>query len=661
MTIFRRSYYDATVEHFLATKDDLILGELTRNHPFSLDELQRNAWIDQITILKEQLVGLPNAYLAFEYAIPRMGSRVDVVILNCGIVFAVEFKVGETLHHKSALNQSLNYAVDLKNFHEQSHQRSIVPFLVATESDASDIGEARSYSDGVFHPIKSNKQSLRSQIGRVSTHIDEQNPVDPTEWINSIYKPTPTIIEAAQALYRGHDVTEISRSDSGAKNLQATSEKILDIIAKSKLNGRKSICFITGVPGAGKTLAGLNIANQLHNFDSGDHAVFLSGNGPLVKVLQEALARDEVAQAATRGEKVSKKIAHSKTKAFIQNIHHFRDDALQSDKSPAERVAIFDEAQRAWTKEKTRKFMSTKKNIKDFNESEPQFLISVLDRHEDWAVIVCLIGGGQEINVGEAGLPEWFSSIGENYTHWDVYVSERLTEDEYTHGSDLYTDLSEDQLLVQDDLHLSVSLRSFRAESLSAFVNAFLNDPPKAALLYAQLRERYPIFVTRDLKKAKAWLKENARGSEGIGLLASSGGHRLKPHGIAVKSSIEPEQWFLNPKSDIRSAGFLEDAATEFDIQGLELDWTCLAWDANLRKLHHDWHCMKFRGTEWQEVHKDVDKRYLINAYRVLMTRARQGMVIFIPEGDAADRTRLPEFYDPIYEYCIECGIEELN
>ena len=274
MTSFRRSYYNATVEHFLATKDDLILGELTRNHPFSLDELQRNAWIDQITILKEQLIGLPNAYLAFEYAIPRMGSRVDVVILYCGIVFAVEFKFGETLHHKSALNQSLNYAVDLKNFHEQSHQRSIVPFLVATESDATDIGEARSYSDGVFHPIKSNKQSLRSQIRRVSTHIDEQNPVDPNEWINSIYKPTPTIIEAAQALYRGHDVTEISRSDSGAKNLQATSKNILDIIAKSKLNGRKSICFITGVPGAGKTLAGLNIANQLHNFDSGDHAVF---------------------------------------------------------------------------------------------------------------------------------------------------------------------------------------------------------------------------------------------------------------------------------------------------------------------------------------------------------------------------------------------------
>ena len=247
---------------------------------------------------------------------------------------------------------------------------------------------------------------------------------------------------------------------------------------------------------------------------------------------------------------------------------------------------MFDEAQRAWTLEQTSSFMSRKKGIQGFDMSEPEFLISVLDRHNDWSIIICLIGGGQEINTGEAGLPEWFSAIQRDYPHWDVFVSNKLTDQEYTNGENIYSTLTDKQLTVKNELHLSVSIRSYRSEKLAAFVKAFLDaNTQEARAIYAQLKDDYPIVVTRNIDDAKKWLRSKARGGEGFGITASSGAYRLRPHGIHVKSSIEPKTWFLNDSNDVRSAGFLEDVATEFDIQGLELDWTCVAWDANLRKL----------------------------------------------------------------------------
>ena len=653
----RRAYYSATLEKFQSDQDDLILGELTRNHQFALEDLQRNAWISQILILKKSLTELPGCYIAFEYAIPRMGKRIDIVLLYQGIVFALEFKVGEKNYPNPALEQSLDYAVDLKNFHEQSHSRAIVPIVIATEAGDNELA-IQSYTDRVYHPIKSNQNNFVSHIKQLAEEINEEQALDPVEWIESIYKPTPTIIEAAQALYKGHSVKEISRSDSGAVNLGATSETIAEIIDSSKTKNRKSICFITGVPGAGKTLAGLNIANERHNVDEGEHAVFLSGNGPLVEVLQEALAKNEVAEKKGTAQHITKNQALTKTKAFIQNIHHFRDDALQNDKPPIERVAVFDEAQRAWTLEQTSSFMSRKKGIQGFDMSEPEFLISVLDRHSDWAIIICLIGGGQEINTGEAGLPEWFYAIQKNYSHWDVYVSNKLTDQEYTNGENIYSVLTDSQLSVKDELHLSVSVRSYRSEKLAAFVKAFLDgNTLEAHAIYELLKNNYPIVVTRNIDDAKKWLRSKARGGEGLGITASSGAYRLRPYGIHVKSSIEPKMWFLNDRNDVRSAGFLEEVATEFDIQGLELDWTCVAWDANLRRAGDCWEFKNFRGTEWQNINDEIRKRYLLNTYRVLLTRARQGMVIFVPEGDESDRTRKPDFYDPVFQYLMQCGV----
>jgi len=652
----KRAYYSNPIPAFLDDPENSILGSLTLHHEFSLVDLQRNSWLFQIRILKKLLSSLNDGHVLFEYSIPRMGKRVDVVLLLNGIVFVLEFKVGDDQYTNHAVDQVLDYSLDLKNFHAESHNKKIVPILVATEAQELDYN-LNPYEDLVFSPLKANKQNLIEAITYVSSQLDD-NGINASKWEESVYKPTPTIIEAAQALYKGHSVQEISRSDSDAINLSITSEAISQIIDKSKINNQKSICFVTGVPGSGKTLAGLNIANERHNIVEDEHAVFLSGNGPLVEVLQEALARNEVEEKNGNPDQVTKAAALSRTKAFIQNIHHFRDDALQANQAPIEHVAVFDEAQRAWTLEQTSSFMSRKKGIPDFNMSEPEFLIGVMDRHDDWSVIICLIGGGQEINTGEAGLPEWFSSIQKNFPKWNVYVSDKLTDQEYTRGEDLFSKISKDRLFMKNELHLSVSVRSYRSEKVSALVKAILDcDITGAKTLYSEIKNDYPIAMTRNLADAKKWLKTKARGTERYGLIASSGAYRLKPFGIHIKAKIDPKNWFLNDKDDIRTSYFLEDVATEFDIQGLELDWTCVAWDANFRFINDHWEYKDFRGTVWQNINDETRRLYLKNTYRVLLTRARQGMVIFVPGGDDSDSTRKNEFYDSTFSYLRNVGI----
>lgn len=652
-----KSYYSNSIQYFLKDDENRILGYLTRNHEFALEDLQKNAWLAQIRILKDQLFKYPNAHIFFEYAIPRMGKRIDVALILNGGIFALEFKVGERNYPRYALDQVLDYALDLKNFHEQSHCKPIIPILIATEAETVEPN-IQKYDDDIYYPLKANKGSITQVLDIVTQNLSN-NYIDPHLWENSIYKPTPTIIEAAQALYKGHSVKKISRSDSDTINLSKTSDAISTIIDESKKHNRKSICFITGVPGAGKTLAGLNIANERLEIDENENAVFLSGNGPLVLVLQEALARNEVKDAEQNGKRLSKNSALSKTKAFIQNIHHFRDDALRNRSAPTEKVVVFDEAQRAWTVEKTASFMIRKKGISDFKMSEPEFLISVMDRHEDWATIICLIGGGQEINIGEAGLPEWFSAIKEKYPHWYVYVSNKLTAYEYNRGMDLFNQINPDQLSILNDLHLAVSVRSFRSEKVSEFVKAILDCKiDDAKELYKQIGNDYPIVLTRDISKAKQWIKNKARGTERYGLIASSRAYRLRPFGINIKAKIDPKNWFLNGKSDIRSSYFFEEVATEFDIQGLELDWTCVAWDADLRHSDSSWSYKTFRGTNWQNINDEIRRLYLKNTYRVLLTRARQGMVIFIPDGDNSDNTRKKEYYDGTFNYLKDIGIK---
>ena len=491
--------------------------------------------------------------------------------------------------------------------------------------------------------------------------MKSQSEFDYVEWENSEYLPTPAIVEAAQALYRGHNVHDITRSDAGAENLTVTTDEINRIIDYSKANYRKSICFVTGVPGAGKTLVGLNLAIQRSDAAAGEHAVFLSGNFPLVTVLQEALARDKVEQEKQTGRKLSKSDALRSTSAFVQILHKYRDSFVANQNIPPEKVVIFDEAQRAWTKDMLVKFMQTKKGVPNFEYSEPEFLVSTMDRHQDWAVIICLVGGGQEINTGEAGLPEWFDSLRRAFPNWDVYITPQLNDEEYRREREWDDMISDLQIHENGNLHLATSVRSFRTPDLAAFVKAVLDvDTDAAKELYTKIKDKYPIVLMRDLDKAKEWVRNQCQGTTRYGLLASSGALRLKPEGIFVKNEISVANWFLNGKDDVRSSYYLEDVVSEFDIQGLELDYSIVAWDADFRFDGEQWTYNNFVGNRWMNVNSEDRKLYLKNAYRVLLTRARQGMAIFIPEGSDTDETRKREFYDRTFEYLISFGINEI-
>jgi len=646
------SYFDAPIAEFLTTPADAILGQLTQAHAHALEHLQRNAWLSEIDIFKQVLAGRTDGHLFLEFLIPRMGKRADAVLVLGDTVFVIELKVGAHDFDRGAIDQVHDYALDLKNFHLGSHDLPIVPILVATKA-TQDPGTLRWAADRVAEPVLVGSEGLAAALALGGAQERSTRPIDVATWGASGYRPTPTIIEAAEALYQTHSVDEIARSDAGAKNLQATATRIANIIEVSKSSGRKSICFMTGVPGAGKTLAGLNIAAKRATAHEDEHAVFLSGNGPLVDVLREALARDQV-----KREGVKKSDALRSVRRFVQNIHHFRDHYLGTPEVPFEKVVVFDEAQRAWDSNQASKFMETKRGQEGFNQSEPEFLISVMDRHPDWCTIVCLIGGGQEINTGEAGIAGWLGALQDRFTDWDIHASTLLDDPHYTVDASAAALLSDPSIQKHPDLHLSVSMRSFRAEQLSAFVGAVLdNEPEQARSILCELSERYPIWVTRDLGEAKAWLRETARGSERYGLVASSGAYRLKAEGLHVKAGADPTNWFLNDRIDVRSSYYLEDVATEFDIQGLELDWVGVCWDADLRYHAGDWHYHGFRGSSWHAVRAETRQLYLLNAYRVLLTRARQGMVIFIPRGDTSDHTRPPEFYDETYQFFTNCGV----
>ena len=648
----RRAYFDAPIAKFLQESSDSVVGAITSAHAQDIVHAQTNAWRAEIALLKQYLAGQSGGHVFFEFTIPRMGNRADVILLIDGIVFVLEFKIGADTIHSEDLRQAEGYALDLKHFHEGSHGLPIVTILLATGAppSAAFLIPGR---DDVYPPIGSNGQDLLDLISRARMQC-RTSAVDPIAWAAAPYKPTPTIIEAAQALYSNHSVYDIARNDAGATNLTATSSKLREIIAHSHRHQRKSICFVTGVPGAGKTLVGLDIATSS---PQEENAVFLSGNGPLVEVLREALARDEVKR--TPG--LRKAAASQKVKSFIQNIHHFRDEALATPNPPTERVVIFDEAQRAWDRSHTEKFMVTKRGQASFDLSEPEFLIQIMDRHIGWCVIIALIGGGQEINSGEIGLIGWHDAIRDRYPDWDIYFSDKLNQAEYAGDAFDTTDLANEVCSPEPVLHLATSMRSFRAEALSAMIHHLIaGNADRAADIYRTFSDNFPIRITRDIEHAKDWIRRQTRGVDTVGLTASSGAIRLKPHGVFVKNQLSPADWFLNGPDDVRSCHYLEDVATEFDIQGLELDWCLVAWDADYRYRNGQFEHWNFSGTRWNQRNQEAAQRYLENAYRVLLTRARQGMVIFIPEGDPIDQTRLPAFYDETYRFLLSCGIQPL-
>lgn len=687
-----RYYYSNAISDFLNQESEEIIGKLTLASPHKVDNETKGSWLDEISVMKSilpQYSGRGSVF--FEYSIPRMGRRVDIILLIDGLVFVLEYKTGtEQINHREAIIQAWDYALDLKNFQEGSIDRYIVPIAVFKKLPVTKRQEELvPYEDGVYYPQLTDYARLAYCINNVLTQHQSCSCsylFDSDElWAKSGYSPTPTIIEAATALYSEHTVEEITRHDG---DIDKTIQRISDIIDDCQQNKKKAICFVTGVPGAGKTLVGLQAA--INEFNHGKKAVYLSGNFPLVEVLKEALARDyikrnkEARKHDKSIEKVTKDEAKSRVKAFIQMIHHYRDNYLvgtrivdgdvvmdpeffisHSDKSyvPVENVAIFDEAQRSWTRSELARFMAEKKRIKDFPYSEPKFLISCMDRQPEWGVIICLIGGGQEINKGEAGLKEWIDALSTTFTDWNVHISSRLTGREYMSGRVMEMLSHKERIHDEPDLHLSVSMRSFRAEKVSLFVHQLLDIKPKEASETLIELEQYPIVLTRSLDKAKQWLKDHNRGSQRCGLLASSKAERLKAISVNVRYQPNFINWFLEDDSDIRSSNRLEDTLTEFKVQGLEIDWAGVIWDIDMpMEQDGQWHHYYLHGgTKWHKINKVINQEYQLNAYRVLLTRARQGMVIVVPEGDPTDSTRKPELYDSTYNYLRAVGIKTID
>lgn len=655
------AYYAAPIAGFLAEPEPSVLGHLAGASGLSIDGAQTEAWKEQIRILKQSLGGVEGS-LFLEFDVPRLGSRIDGVVVARSAIVPIEFKVDAKHYTRPDYNQAWDYALDLKNFHEASRETPIFPVLCATSAPAPDSTTWQApHADGVYPPLKVNAATVGEAL-HSALQLAPSGDIDSDAWARSPYRPSPTIVEAAKALYARHSVQAIARSDAGARNLHATSACVDEIIARSRANREKTIVFVTGVPGAGKTLVGLNVATQ-HLGDDDTHAVFLSGNGPLVSVLREALVEDDLKRQAEMGVVPERKgVVRQKVKPFIQNVHHFRDDALRdATRPPAEHVAIFDEAQRAWNRDKTALFMKQRKGVRDFDMSEPEFLLSYMDRHRDWAVVVCLVGGGQEIHTGESGIGAWLDAVRERFAHWHTYISPELHDSEYAAGQAISRLGTRAHVETQYALHLAVSMRSFRAEQVSGLVKAVLDtDEDRAREILGNVLRRYPIALTRDRTVGKQWVRKQARGNERLGLLASSQAQRLKAYCIDVRVNVDPVKYFLAPANDTRSSYYLEDAATEFQTQGLELDWTMVSWDADLRRHNGAWSYHNFRGDRWTTVRNADRQRYLLNAYRVLLTRARQGMAIFVPKGRKSDSTLQPTNYDETYCYLAGLGIPAL-
>ncbi len=623
---------------------------------------QTDAWTEQISVLRaccsrwfEVFPKSSEWAVLLEYPIPRRAKRIDALLLANDLIFVLEFKSGDQVLGSSDRRQVEDYCLDLRDFHSQSRDRMLIPILIQASSTSDDLRINPGGHDRVLSVQFANGMTAAECIMQIyrTNNSPDACAIDPQAWDKSVYDPTPTIIEAAQRLFAGQNVREISRSHGGVANLTKTANAVIRAVTEAKQQNKKVICFVTGVPGSGKTLAGLNVVhNPVLQTREGGLGVFLSGNGPLVKVLREALARDHAIRSGKTLHESRRRVS-----TFVQNVHEFIKTYVddQPDKAPPDHVVLFDEAQRAWNVEQEqRKFKR--------NESEPHMMLRFMDRHEDWAVIVTLIGGGQEIHDGEAGLPEWGRTLSDGYPHWRVYISPELVRGGTSSAGEPLFDTPQSHIELSEDadLHLAVSVRSYKAESVAAWVNSVVDGREAEAHETMSDISDYPIVLTRSLAAAKSWINERTRGSRRSGLIASSGARRLKALGLDVTSDVGVVHWFLAPSEDVRSSCFLEVVATEFAVQGLELDWACLCWGADLRRTGDGWNFHRFAGTRWNRVRREVRRQYMLNKYRVLLTRARQGFIIWVPEGDQNDETRSPELYDGVAEYLMRCGVPKL-
>ena len=656
-----KAYYCNSIPGFLNDKSASIIGQLVR-HSFEVNKEQSDAWDNQISQLQAKLeeCGVEGDII-FEYDIVRLGKRIDVILLIKHIVFSLEFKNGKNIFVAQDAQQAEDYAIDIKNFHKESEDLYVCPILIATNAPKYKKEQSIDcYPDKQIFLQRENIETFTPKLTSIIDRYGDDETIDFEKWFNSPYHPTPTIIAAAVEAYTSHDISQIAQSEAGQDNIDKCEREIEKIINYARDNHKKCVCFVTGVPGAGKTLVGLDVVAKNLNKGKDNLSVYLSGNGPLVEVLQEALKRS-VKEKMSKESKEVKRETKTAINTLIQSSYSFKKDNAKNTLPTPEHIMIFDEAQRVWNEQKM-----TNKHEKDpvMSVSEPHLLFRIMDRHEQWAVMICLVGLGQDIYDGEVGINEWFCCGIDDYKDWELFYSPAIFSQTEDKNIDKDKILSCERCHQVESLHLETSIRSFRADKQCQFVDYLLdNKPDDARKVYEQMKEKYPVYITRDVEVAKQWAKNQVRGSQRCGVLACSSAQRLKPEGIYVSKDIDVKNWFLAPSDDLRSSNMMEIVASEFKVQGLEIDWAVVCWDADLRRKNlNEWDHYYFHGTKWLHRNKEEQKRYLVNSYRVLLTRARQGMIIFVPKGDDPDEdpSRDYNFYNQIYEYLINCGIEEM-
>lgn len=661
------SFYIKSFKTFLQADEKAVLSDLAAGITslnFELNEETLNSWKDVITQLRPCLRSIVSKHpqaadwsILLEYVIPMINQRIDCVIIAGDLILVIEFKGGESTSGAQALRQAQEYALNLADFHEESRNRVIVPLALGAFKTLKPL-DANNAGKGAIVTHEQLEDTLKSAI---KTWGNKADPLDSARWDKSRYFPVPTIIDAASNIYANHDVKDLANSKAGVENLKETETRIIDAVNEARSNGTKKLIILTGVPGAGKTLAGLNAVQAVQSKleASKEQASFLSGNSPLVEVLQEALKRS----VRRTGKKNTRSI-----QSRIRNMHTFVNETYVDTESrpPAERLVVFDEAQRAWT---------AAKNKKKFGRdiSEPDMVLDIMARHQGWAVIIALVGGGQEIHGGEAGLAAWGDAI-IKHPDWEVLTSpEALHGGPSVAGSRLFRTEVSLSLKIKEskDLHLAISKRSIESEVTAAWVNAALKgDVAKAAELSSK---GLSIWVTRDLASARKWLKSHSDGNRRAGLIASSGADRLRAEGVETPTftflgGIDYKRWFLDDREDHRSSNQLEVALSEFEMQGLEIDVSGLLWGCDL--IFQDGKPLprRLKGVTWEKISgagdpqagADDNSMRTINKYRVLLTRFRKAMVIFVPKGEAEDQTRAPEDFDSIYSHLKLCGLKDL-
>jgi Uncharacterized conserved protein (DUF2075) len=670
------AYARYRLDNFLSENVVTVIGTLQTRYSHdgfaSQYTQQTKAWERFVPLLQAELSHLiadrpevGNWGILLEYPLYRLRKRIDAIILAANKIIVLEVKVGEFRFHAEDERQVEDYALDLRDFHAGCRGHRLIPILWCTNASICPEDES-GYADMVAPVQRAGAEGLRTVLGRlVSSDAQAQLVLD--EWDAAPYKPVPTIIEAATSIFAGHDVRAIACAD--ASNLAVSAGRIVEIISEAKRHSLKALVFLTGVPGAGKTLAGLQVVHDAVTTGAEDRGdiVYLSGNTPLVVVLREALARDIVCRKRAVGIRSTFADERRLVRTRIQHINDYLREYLTGTESalPHEHAIVFDEAQRAWDADQgARKFERQK--------SEPSLLLEIMDRHSDWCVCVCLVGGGQEINTGEEGIKGW----GDALRNWESVKSSKWTihgPEDVFHGGTSTGGLSLGELpsgivsSLAPDLRLSVPLRSYRSPAMSEWVTAVLESDLNEAKSQSAFLAEYPIVLTRSLESARAWLRERGRGERRFGLLASSGARRLRADGLGeileATHGSAIAQWYLNGRDDIRSSCVLEVPANEYACQGLEIDFSCVCWGGDLifAPARSNWLCRRLSGNAWNEIRSETDRRYVHNTYRVLLTRAREGIVIWVPGGDQSDLTRKPEELDATAAYLVAAGARMLG